>query len=436
MGIVIVGLSHRTAPVTTRERVAFTRDGLPHALAKFARLGGINEALILSTCNRVELIADAEQDGEAISKIRDFLHNQHRLARGELDPILYELAGTAAVQHVLRVACGLDSMVVGESQIIGQIRDAYSAAQCAGCIGKCLRRLMLHAFQVARQVRGKTTISAAGWSVSRASVELAQQILGELQDRTILVLGAGKMSELTARHLHKFGARNVLVTNRTYERAVRIAAQFQGEPVPFENLDQALVRSDIVISSMATPTCYVLYREEVGRALQQRLNRPMLLIDIAVPRNIDHTVALLPNAHLSDIDALQAIVGSHEREVVHVLEKAEAMIRAAVQAYCCESEVRDLDPLITALRSRVQSIGCAELERHLCKMATSSPQDRHLLETLVTRITNKILHPLIVQLKRQKTSRRTDYIEAMAAAFSMSEGLELSQDFGGSLAGS
>jgi glutamyl-tRNA reductase len=435
MGIVVVGLSHHTAPVTTRERVAFTRDGLPGALAEFAGLEGINEALILSTCNRVELIAHAERDAEAISKIRDFLHGHHRLAPGELDPILYELTGTAAVRHVFQVACGLDSMVVGESQIVGQMRDAYNAAQRAGCIGKCLTRLMLRTFQVARQVRGKTTISAAGWSVSRACVELAQQTLGELPGRTILVLGAGKMSQLTARHLHKAGAKNVLVTNRTYERAVCIAAQFRGEAVPFENLDQALVRSDIVISSMATPTGYVVHRAEVERALQQRAHRPMLFIDIAVPRNIDPAVAVLPNAQLSDIDALRGIVASHDREVVCVVEEAEAMIQAAVEAYRCESDIHDLAPLITALRSRVQSIGCAELKRHLCKMATSSPQDRHLLETLVRRITNKILHPLIVQLKRQKTSRKTDYIEAMTTAFSMSEGIEFPQDFGGSLAG-
>jgi glutamyl-tRNA reductase len=435
MGIVLVGLSHRTAPVTTRERAAFTRDGLPDALAEFAGLDGIHEALILSTCNRVELIANAEPEAEATLTIRNFLHDHHRLAHGELHPILYELSGMAAVQHVFRVACGLDSMVVGESQIVGQIRDAYSAAKRAGCIGKRLTRLMLRTFQVARQVRGQTPLSAAGSSVSRAAVELAQRTLGELQDRTILVLGAGKMSQLTARHLHKSGAGNVLVTNRTYERALRIAPQFQGEAVPWENLEQALVRSDIVISSMATPSGYVLHREEVERVLQGRANHPMLFIDIAVPRNIDPAVAALPNAHLSDIDALKGIVAAHEREVLCVVEKAEAMIQDAVRAYGCESDVRDLDPLITALRSRVQSIGCAELERHLCKIAASSPQDRYLLETLVTRITNKILHPLIVQLKRQKTSHATDYIEAMTAAFSMSEGVDFPRDFGGSLAG-
>jgi glutamyl-tRNA reductase len=433
MSIVVVGLSHRTAPVTTRERIAFTRDGLPGALAEFSRLEGITEALILSTCNRVELIAHAEREAEAISTIREFLHTYHCLPPSDLDPVLYEFMGAAAVQHIFRVSCGLDSMVVGESQIVGQIRDAYSAAQQAGCLGKHLTRLVLHTLRVARQVRGKTTISAAGWSVSRAAVELARHALGGLQDRTILVLGAGKVSHLTTRHLHKSGAKNVLVTNRTYERAVRIAAQFQGEAMPFENVDQALVRSDIVISSMSTPSGYVLHRGQVERALLERGNRPILFIDIAVPRNIDPDVAALPKVYLSDIDALHSIVASHERDVVSVVHEADAMIQAAVQAYSCQSDVRDLDPLITALRSHVQSIGCAELERHLCKMATSSPQDRYLLETLVTRITNKILHPLIVQLKRQKTSCRTDYIEGMTAAFRTGEGHQFSQDFGGPL---
>jgi glutamyl-tRNA reductase len=419
MGNVVVGLSHRTAPVTTRERVAFSRDEVLRALEQFGGLEGIGEALILSTCNRVELVAHAEEETEAIAVIRGFLHNYHGLRPGDLDPFLYEFRDAAAVRHVFRVACGLDSMVIGECQILGQIRDACNAAQQAGCMGSNLTRLMIHTSHIAKRVRNETAISAASWSVSRAAVELAKRTLGELNNRTILVVGAGKMSQLTTKHLCRSGAQNVLVTNRTYERAATIAALFQGEAVPFEHLNQALARSDIVISSAASTSGYVIWRSAVEQARLERRNHPMLFIDIAVPRNVEPTITTLENVHLCDIDGLRGVVASHQQEVISAVEAAEQMVQAAVNAYSSQVDVRELGPLITALRTRAQSIGCAELERHFSKLTNSSPQDRHHLEAMVNRIVNKILHPLIMQLKRQTRSStdKADYIEALTVAF-------------------
>ena len=420
MGTVVVGLSHKTAPVTTREKVAFSRETILGALKQFAELSAVEEVLILSTCNRVELVAQVQEHEGAIEAIRTFLHHYHGVNSGALDPFLYQFEDAAAVHHLFRLACGLDSMVIGESQILGQMRDAYKAAEQAGCLGANLRRVMLRAFQVARQVRSQIGISVAGWSVSRAAVELARQTLGQLTDRTILVVGAGKMSELTTRHLRRSGATKVLVTNRTYERAARIAARFEGEAVAFDDLLSALERSDIVISSAGLSSGYVIQRTDVDRVLRKRPGHPILFIDIAVPRNVDPAVASLENAYLCDIDGLQGVVASRGREAANVLEAAARMVHMSVDAFCQAPEVREIGPLIITMTNRLESIGSAELERSLSKLSSSSPQDRYHLEMMVKRITKKLLHPLIVPMKQQTEffTDTTDYIEVLAAAFS------------------
>jgi glutamyl-tRNA reductase len=419
MGIVTVGLSHKAAPVTTRERIAFSQDQVVPALEQFAKLSAINEGLIISTCNRVELVAHVEQEEVGISTIKEFLYHYHALKPGELDVFFYEFQGVAAVRHMFRVACGLDSMVIGESQILGQLRDAYGAAQSVGCIGSNLTQLMIRTLQVAKRVRNETKISEAGWSVSRAAVELAKRTLGDLTDRTILVVGAGKMSKLTTSHLRRSGVKKVLVTNRTYERAARLAAEFQGEAVDFDDLDHALVRSDIVIASTAIRTDYVIGRSDVERVLSERRGRSILFIDIAVPRNVEPTITALPDVYLCDIDGLQDIVALHARENTRIVDIAEQMVDQEVGAFSSTSDNCHLGPIITSLKEKIQSIGSAELERHICKSTTASLQDRHRLEMMVARITNKILHPLIVYVKQQTrlSPGDTQYIKGLAAAF-------------------
>lgn len=424
MAIVLVGLSHRTAPVTTREQAAFSPDELPCALEQLAGLEAVGEALILSTCNRVEILAQAEHGQEGIAAIGNFLHRFHGLAPGELNPFLYALDSGAAVRHIFRVACGLDSIVIGESQILGQLREAYRAARRAGSIGTNLNRVMLRTLHIAKKVRSEAGGPFAGRSVSQAAVDLARQILGDLQDRTILVVGAGKMSELTASHLHRAGARQVLVTNRTYDGAVRLAARFQGEPVAFGDLKQALARSDIVISSAANTSGYVIRHAEVEQALRERPERPLMFIDIAVPRNVEPSVARLENTYLCDIDALAGSARSEAGGGPCAVGAAEHMVQTAAEEFVNRRDERELGPLIMALRDRIESIGCAELERHICKLTIASPADRERLELMVKRIGNKFLHPLIVQLKRQagSSTAKADYAESLTLAFDANSG--------------
>lgn len=423
MAIILVGLSHKTAPVTIRERVAFSKADLPRALKQLALVNGLGGVLILSTCNRVELLAEAERQEDAVTALKMFLHNYHALKRGELDPFLYELTSAGAIQHLFRVACGLDSLVVGESQILGQIKDAYAAAAQLGCLRGVLNQLIIQTLRVAKHVRTETGISTAGWSVSRAAVELAKHVFGGLDEKRILVIGAGKMSELTASHLRRAGALKVLVTNRTYQRAAQIAARFQGEAIALDDLLQALARSDIVISSTAHQSGYVINRGDVLRVLNERDGQPMLFIDIAVPRNIEPCVADLENAFLCDIDGLEGMIASHRKDVADVVRNAEKLVESEVDAFLVRRKQREIGPVIAVLRDRIQSIGCAELERHICKLTTASPADRQKLEVMVKRIANKILHPLIVQLKQQarSSSWNADYAEILAMAFTSSE---------------
>ena len=423
MAIILVGLSHKTAPVTIRERVAFPKADLPRALKQLALVNGLGGVLILSTCNRVELLAEAERQEDAVTALKMFLHNYHALKRGELAPFLYELTSAGAIQHLFRVACGLDSLVVGESQILGQIKDAYAAAAQLGCLRGVLNQLIIQTLRVAKHVRTETGISMACWSVSRAAVELAKHVFGGLDEKTILVIGAGKMSELTASHLRRAGTLKVLVANRTYQRAAQIAARFQGEAIALDDLLQALARSDIVISSTAHQSGYVINRADVLRVLNERDGRPMLFIDISVPRNIEPCVADLKNAFLCDIDGLEGMIASHRKDIADVVRNAEKLVESEVDAFLVRRKQREVGPVIAVLKDRIQSIGCAELERHICKLTTASPEDRQKLEVMVKRIANKILHPLIVQLKQQasSSSRNADYAEILTLAFTSSE---------------
>jgi len=281
--------------------------------------------------------------------------------------------------------------------------------------------LLLHTFQQVKKFRARTDVSAAGWSVSRTAVEWAKDILGDLTNRTVLVVGAGKMSELTARHLHRSGAKQVLVTNRTFDRAAQLAAQFQGEAVRFEHLVEALVRSDIVISSVSACSAYVIRQHEVERALSERGGRPITFIDIAVPRNIEPSIATLKNVYVCDIDGLQSSTSSRANEAAKVLEAAEGMIQIAADAFFQPSHLDDLGPLIHALRTRLHSIGIAELDHHFFRLTNSTPRDREYLQAMVERITNKILHPLVMQLKRvaSPSADQSGYIEALSIAFNI-----------------
>src|SRR5215510_14996935 len=285
MQLAVVGLSHKTAPVEIRERLAFSNDALRSALTSLVDRQEITEAIILSTCNRVEVVAESPDD----RLIREFLCEFHQISPDAVSQHLYSFRNADAIRHVFRVAASLDSMMVGEPQILGQVKEAYRIAAAAGTVGMHLTALMNRAFAVAKKVRSETGISQAAVSVSYAAVELARKIFGDLAGKTVMIIGASKMGELTAKHLKRNGVSSVLVTNRTFERAVELAKVFEGAAVPFEHFTEHMDRADIVISSTGAPH-FVITKPMAEQLIHHRRNRPVFFIDIAVPRDIDPAV--------------------------------------------------------------------------------------------------------------------------------------------------
>lgn len=324
--IVVLGLSHHTAPVALRERFAFGEARVPTALQTMRETGLAHEAVVLSTCNRVELYAATTQDPRvALAELRQFLvtcHDYH-------DPLtdeLYALTEPQSIEHLFRVACGLDSMVLGETEILGQLKKAYEFALQHGHTGPVLNRAFQRAFNVAKHVRTETNIQRGSISVGSVAVELAEKIFSTLTDRHVMVIGAGETSEKTARALLSRGARSIIVSNRSYERAATLAAELGGSAIHFEEWSKAFADVDIVISSTAAPH-YILDREKLEPLMRQRRNRPLLLIDIAVPRDIDPQVNFLDNVYLYNIDDLQAIADDYLKQRKEEIVRCEAIIR-------------------------------------------------------------------------------------------------------------
>jgi glutamyl-tRNA reductase len=325
MKLLVTGVSHKTAPVAVRESLAFREESLPVSLADLKARGGVSEAMILSTCNRVEITLTTDDACDPGALVDGFLATLKGVDTVSLQPHLYRHEGRDAIHHIFRVAASLDSMVVGEPQILGQLKAAYGAAKDCGAICGWLDGLMSRAFGVAKRVRSETGIGQMAVSVSYAAVELARKIFGSLANRTIMIVGAGKMSELAARHLRRSGASHVFVTNRTHERAVEMAKLFQGTPVEYTRFVSMLPEVDIVIASSGAPH-YILTRDDMQRVIAARRNKPMFLIDIAVPRNIEPTVNDVDNVFLYDIDDLQEVVNSNLRERMKEAERAEIMV--------------------------------------------------------------------------------------------------------------
>jgi len=324
MSLVLIGVNHKTAPIALRERIAISRDDLPRAARTLAAEPGVAECMILSTCNRVEILAAVEPQS---TDLRSFLQRHFGLDPALLAPHLYEHRDQDAVRHLFRVAASLDSMVVGEPQILGQVKEAFAVARTAGTIGGQIDHLLQCVFAAAKKVRSETGIGSNSVSIASVAVDLARRIFGSLEGRTVFLVGAGKMSELAARHLVQQGAGAILVTNRTLERARRMAESFAGEVIPFDELYDAASQADIVISSTGAP--HHLFRREHGQAfLQRRRNRPMFFIDIAVPRDVDPEMGKLEGIFVYDIDDLQAVAAAHLDERGRSAIDAEALIDA------------------------------------------------------------------------------------------------------------
>jgi glutamyl-tRNA reductase len=399
MKLLITGVSHKTAPVEVRERLAFAEATVPGALRALLAREGIMEAMVLSTCNRVEIVVSADDRVDPLASVDAFLHESRGMLPEKLGPCLYHHEGREAVHHLFRVASSLDSMVIGEPQILGQLKSSYAVAKANDCLSGLLEAVVTRAFGVAKRVRSETGVGQMAVSVSYAAVELARKIFGSLSGRTVMIVGSGKMSELAARHLRRSGASHIFVTNRTYERAQELAAVFQGTPVEYHRFLGMLPEVDIVITSSGAPH-YILNKEEMQRVIAARRNKPAFLIDIAVPRNIDPAVNEIDNVFLYDIDDLQGVVNANLRERVREAERAEELVAQEVERMMARLKVQEVAPTIVSLQEQLEQIRNAEIERTRRKLGPLTPEQEEALESLTRGIINKIAHGPISELRR------------------------------------
>jgi glutamyl-tRNA reductase len=395
MQLAIVGVSHKTAPVEVRERLAFNNDALRLALTELVGRQNVREAIILSTCNRVEVMAESPDD----RLIREFLCEFHQIPADQVSKHLYSFKNAEAIRHVFRVAASLDSMMVGEPQILGQVKEAYRIAADAGTVGMHLSALMNRAFAVAKKVRSETGISQSAVSVSFAAVELARKIFGDLTGKTVMIIGASKMGELAAKHLKRNGVSSVLVTNRTFERAVELAKVFEGAAIPFEHFTDHMDRADIVISSTGAPH-FIIGRTLAEHVIHRRKNKPMFFIDIAVPRDIDPSVNEIDNAFVYDIDDLQQVIDANLKERLKEASRAEQIIDTEVEAFCLKMQSREVVPTIVQVRDTIEKVRRDEIERSRRLLKDLSPEGQAAVDQITRSFANKILHPVIEHLKQ------------------------------------
>jgi glutamyl-tRNA reductase len=398
MALFASGLSHRTAPVELREQLAVEEDKLRELLRDILATGALSEAVILSTCNRVEIYGVAEVPGEGRAVSFGHLCRYRGVEAPGLEPYLYTHLDRDAVRHAFRVAASLDSMMVGEPQILGQVKDAFALAQSCETVGPALHSLFTQAFAVAKRVRTETEIGRHAVSVSFAAVELAKKIFDGLRGRAVLLLGAGKMSELAARHLVEQGAFPIYVVNRTWGRAQELARSLAGTPVPFDELATALGAVDIVITSTGAPTP-VVTRQMIAPVMQQRGARPLFFIDIAVPRDVEPAVGQLADVYCYDIDDLRQVVEANLRQRAREAERAEALVDREVARFLVRLGDAEVIPTIVSLRERLETIRAGEVRKALGRLPEASPETREAMETLSLAIVNKILHAPITKLR-------------------------------------
>jgi glutamyl-tRNA reductase len=404
MNIVVVGLNHKTASIELREQLAVPEARLPEALARLKCWPGVAEAVVLSTCNRVELYAVVKETSQAFASLREYLVTiAPGLSQEAIMPYLYYLDGQDAVRHLFRVAASLDSMVIGEPQILGQVKEAFGAALTYKSTGVVLNKVVKKAISVGKRIRTETGIAENSVSISYAAVELAKKIFQDLSGKTVLLVGAGEMAKLAARHLIHAGMHNVMITTRNFEVAVDVAKRFEGLPIPFSDFPREMASADIVICSTGASS-YLIDAAEVQRALRSRRNRPMFLIDISVPRNIDPDVGSLDNAYLYNIDDLQGHIEKNLEQRRQEAMKAEELIGPEVDHIVKWLKSLDVIPTIVALRRKAEGIQRSEVSRILARLGPISPRQRELVEDLAAAITNKLLHDPLMALKVEADS--------------------------------
>jgi len=427
MQILQLGLSHQTAPVEIREQLALPETAVPGALRTLCPDNGrgpgyAREGVILSTCNRLEVYAIVECVNRGQEELRDYLARVTGTPRSLFDAHLQVREGETAITHICEVACGLDSMILGESQIIGQVGQAYQLAMAHGAAGPVINALFRAALQAGKRARTETAINEHATSISHVAVELALQIFDDLATKTVVLVGAGEMAELAAKNLVDNGVGNLLVVNRSKGRAATLAKQFGGEALGWDRLTQALWRSDIVVSSTAAPHA-ILRPDMVAAAMRLRRNRPLFLIDIAVPRDVDPAVGELTNVFLYDIDDLQRVVAANLEQRQREIPRVQAIICQEVAAFLAWFRARDVVPTIVDLRQHMDGICESELAWAMNKLEGLSEKDRNVVLALGKRLVNKILHQPTVRLKQHANSREAyRYTEALRDLFGIDDG--------------
>ncbi|MCZ6801406.1 MAG: glutamyl-tRNA reductase [Nitrospirae bacterium] len=422
MNIIAVGLSHKTAPVELREKLALPESRIGEGLGRLMTYPSIKEGLILQTCNRVEVFAVADQVEQGFSAIQEFFVDTHlSLSAEQLLPHLYWYSGERAIAHLFRVGASLDSMIVGEPQILGQVKTAFELALTHNTTGVILNKLVRKSISVAKRIRNETQIAENAVSVSYAAVELAKKVFSNLSTRTVLLIGAGEMAKLAARHLVNHGVRHVLITTRDSKRSQSMAERFNGSSVPFEEYRASLGKADIVICSTGA-SHYLIGPEDVARALWERKNRPLFLIDVSVPRNIDPAVRDVDNAFLFDIDDLELHVEHNREERLREAEKAESLVKEEVVVMQNWLKSLEATPTIVALRQRAEQIKAAELEKIYGRLENLSDQERLAVEGMASALVNKLLHGSLVTLKSAaQSSNGSVYIEAARRFYYLEE---------------
>lgn len=404
----ITGVNHKSAPVEVRERLAFDEHAIGEALQELKRRPGFDEGMILSTCNRVEIAVTCDDNLAEVNAVDQFIADTRHVDRGWVVPYLYRYQDRDAIRHLFRVASSLDSMVIGEPQILGQLKSAYALAKQHGSVNGFLDTLVTRAFSVAKRVRSETAIGANAVSVSYTAVELAREIFGSLKGKKVIVVGAGKMSEAAARHLHRSGVSQIFVTNRTRERAEEMAKLFDGKIVDYTAFVGFLHEVDIVIASSGAPH-YILTKNDMRKVIEARRNRPMFLIDIAVPRNIEPTANELDNVFLYDIDDLQRVVDSNVKGRMKEAAEAETIIAEEVDRMVTRLQSREVVPTIVSLQEQLESMRVNEVARMRKKFGALSPEQEEALEALTRSIINKIAHGPISELRKQASAPEGRY---------------------------
>ncbi len=410
-----IGINHKTAPVDLRERLSFAPEQMGTALKACCDLPGIHEAAILSTCNRTELYCNMESDAD--QALVQWLADYHGLEPVDIKPIIYAHPDSDMIRHMMRVATGLDSLVLGEPQILGQMKDAYHHADKAGTLGPLLNRLFQHIFTVAKQVRTDTSIGGSPVSVAFAAVRLAGQIFGQWPQQTALLIGAGETIELTARHLHEQGIGHMIIANRTAERAHELANQFDAYAIGLPEIPAHLADADIIISSTASPTPVLKY-EPVRKALKARKHKPMFMVDIAVPRDIETEVAGLEDVYLYTVDDLKDVIEDNMRSRRAAAQEAEEIIDVQVTHFLGWLRSMDAISTIRALRSNAEQTRDEVLDKALQRLAQGKPAEE-VLRFLSHTLTNKLIHQPSASLREASFEGRQEMIKAVQELYKL-----------------